>query len=197
MKAGLALFDFDGTITYRDSAATFYASLYTYRLTYIWRHIVLCLPEFIAYRAGRTSYMTLKRKRLQVHVGHLSEVAFEHKVAHFCENILPPMIKKSALERIQWHKAAGHEVWIVSASFDFLLRDWCRQQGIGMMVNKTIKSPGFCTFPGEDCNFAGKVQQIKAHLQPEAYKTIFAYGDTDGDQAMLALAHQPYFNYFK
>jgi HAD superfamily hydrolase (TIGR01490 family) len=196
MKSGLALFDFDGTITRKDSALTFYQSIYTNRFDYLFRHIFLCLPEFILYRLGWTDYVPLKRKRLQIHVGRLTYSDYSRFLVNFHMVLLPSIIKQSALDRIDWHKSKGHEIWIVSASYDFLLSDWCNQLGLNVLYNITKKNQGNCIFEGEDCNFNGKVNQIKKNIKLSDYEKIYAYGDSEGDYAMISLAHESNLNFF-
>ena len=95
MKSGLALFDFDGTITSADSARLFYRSLYRNKVVFLYRHIMLCLPELISYRFGWTDYLKLKRKRLQLHVGMLSDDDYKRHLLHFQQLLLPSMIKSN------------------------------------------------------------------------------------------------------
>ena len=192
----LALFDFDGTISSKDSTKIFYQSLYTNRLIFLFKNIFLCMPEFIAHKLGYKDYTFLKRKRLQIHVGKLSENNFKRHLFNFHHKLLPSIIKQSALERIDWHKVQGHEIWIVSASFDFLLSEWCEKLNIGLITNITFKDKDKYIFEGVDCNFDAKVYQINNKINLTNYKRIYAYGDSDGDKAMLALANEPYFNYF-
>lgn len=197
MKAGLALFDFDGTITSKDSAKLFYKTLYNSPIVFVYRHLLFCLPQYISYRLKLTDYIPLKRRRLQVHVGGLTEDNFNRKVLEFQHVHLPSIIKNSALDRLSWHKDQGHEIWVVSASYDFLLSEWCKQMNIGLIVNITVRNQHTCIFEGEDCNFNNKVHQIRERVNLDDYSIVYAYGDSDGDMPLLSLAHKPYFNYLK
>lgn len=197
MKAGLALFDFDGTITSKDSATLFYKTLYNSPIVFVYRHLILCLPQYISYRLKLTDYIPLKRRRLQVHVGGLTEENFNRKVLEFQQMHLPSIIKNSALDRLSWHKDQGHEIWVVSASYDFLLSEWCKQMNIGLIVNITVRNQHTCIFEGEDCNFNNKVHQIRKRVNLYDYSIVYAYGDSDGDMPLLSLAHKPHFNYLK
>ncbi len=196
MKPGLALFDFDGTITKHDTAKYFYKSLYKNQFVFLFRHLILCFPEILFYRLGFCDYLPLKRKRLQIHVGRLSDVEFRRYVSDFETTILPSLIKGSALDRVNWHKAMYHDIWIVSASYDFLLSNWCEHLGLKILVNRTIKNKGNIFVIEEDCNYDVKVKQINKNIQLSDYSLIYAYGDSDGDKAMLSLAHKPHFNFF-
>jgi len=193
----LALFDFDGTISDYDSATLFYKSLYNNRFVFLYRHIFLCLPQIVAYRCNLTNYLPLKRKRLQIHIGVLSDDDFNKHLLKFQQVHLPSILKKSAIERINWHCNQGHDIWVVSASYDFLLSEWCRQLNIGLIVNKTVKKQHSCIFEGEDCNFSNKVHQIIKRINLCHYDKIYAYGDSEGDKDMLKLAHESHLNYFE
>jgi phosphatidylglycerophosphatase C len=193
----LALFDFDGTISNFDSTTLFYKSLYSNRIAFIYRHIFLCLPQFVAYRFNLTSYLPLKRKRLQIHIGVLSDENFNRYLLKFQQVHLPSILKDSAIERINWHNNQGHDIWVVSASYDFLLSQWCEQMNIGLIVNKTVKNQHTCIFEGEDCNFSNKVHKIIKRINISDYNKIYAYGDSDGDKDMLELAHESHLNFFE
>jgi phosphatidylglycerophosphatase C len=196
MKAGLALFDFDGTISSMDSSMLFYKTLYNNPIIFVYRHLLLCLPQYISYRLKLTDYLPLKRRRLQIHIGPLTEDNFNRKVLEFQSRHLPSIIKKSALDRLIWHKNQGHDIWVVSASYDFLLSEWCKQLNIGLIVNITVRNQHTCIFEGEDCNFDNKARKIRLRVNLNDYKIVYAYGDSDGDKPMLTLAHRPFFNYF-
>ena len=46
-----------------------------------------------------------------------------------------------------------------------------------------------------DCSLGNKVKGIKRTLDLSAFETIFAYGDTEEDMPMLALADEKYFRW--
>lgn len=193
----LALFDFDGTISNLDSTTLFYKSLYSNRFAFIYRHLFLCLPQFLAYHFNLTNYLPLKRKRLQIHIGILSDDNFNRHLLKFQQVHLPSILKESAIERINWHINQGHDIWVVSASYDFLLSQWCEKMNIGLIVNKTVKNQHTCIFDGEDCNYSNKVHQILKRINISDYNKIYAYGDSDGDKNMLELAHESHLNFFE
>ncbi|MDQ1268592.1 MAG: phosphatidylglycerophosphatase, partial [Campylobacterota bacterium] len=41
-----------------------------------------------------------------------------------------------------------------------------------------------------NCHGKEKARRIKEHLNIDEYETIYAYGDSSGDNEMLALAHK-------
>ena len=195
MKA-LALFDFDGTITTKDSATEFFRFLYKNRIIYLYKHYFLCLFEIVKFKFLGYSYLILKNKRLSVHIDGLAEMEFKQHCTNFDENIIQDLIKQSALQTIDQHKKAGDAVWIVSASYDFLIGNWCRRNGLSYLVNTTKLENGKITLTSEECNFNGKVVRILENIELSTIENIYAYGDSAGDEDMLALANNKFYKYF-
>jgi phosphatidylglycerophosphatase C len=61
---------------------------------------------------------------------------------------------------------------------------------------KTKKNYVYGTLNGANCYGIEKVKRIKQHLNLKDYQHIYAYGDTEGDSAMLRLAHEKYYKHF-
>lgn len=156
----------------------------------------MCLPQLIKYVFKRDSYLELKKLRLKRHIGHLSEQRFEVLMSTFENKLIPSILKQSGMKTIAWHKENGHDVWIVSASFDFILEKWCAKNEIGLIVNQTSRIKNNCLMTSEECNFEGKVERIREVINIKDYDEIYAYGDTLGDQAMLKLAHHSFYRHF-
>ena len=115
----------------------------------------------------------------------------------FSEQYLPSVLRAEALKKIEWHKAQGDEVYVVSASLDFYLSCWCRSQGINWVCSELETKNNKLTgrYVSGDCSLENKVSAIKRKVNLSDFKTIYAYGDTTEDMPMLALAHEKYFNW--
>ncbi len=50
-------------------------------------------------------------------------------------------------------------------------------------------------FINGDCGYLEKVNRIKNKYDLTQYSTIYAYGDTPNDYAMLELAHKKYYRW--
>ena len=194
--SALALFDFDGTITKKDSASEFFKFLYKNRIVYFYKHYFLCLVEIVKYKLFGYSYLILKNKRLRVHIDGLTEMEFKKHCYSFDENILQKLIKQSALQSINQHKNSGDTVWIVSASYDFLIGNWCRRNALFYLVNTTKMENGKISLSSDECNFKGKVIRIKENIELSTFENIYAYGDSAGDEDMLALANFKFYRNF-
>ncbi|MGM7447413.1 HAD-IB family hydrolase [Idiomarina sp. ST20R2A10] len=191
----LALFDFDGTITGQDT--------YTKFLFYVTpkRRLIMTLllaSPFIALYKLRLLKPSKTRPLLSRIVFWNRSVADITRLARsFSEQYLPSVIRAEALNKIEWHKAQGDEVYVVSASLDFYLSCWCHSQGIKWVCSeleiKNNKLTG--RYVSGDCSLENKVSAIKRKVNLSDFKTIYAYGDTTEDMPMLALAHEKYFNW--
>jgi phosphatidylglycerophosphatase C len=194
----IAFFDFDGTLTYKDSFDSFLRQSCA-PAAFLFKKYVWDFPYLVAYKLKLISTHQLKQRRLKTFLASKSSNELEQITKQFSEIVLPKIIKKSGLERIAWHKAEGHQIWIVSASFDFVLEKWCAQNNINLITNKAEitthnRLSGF--FPKPDCNNEEKVNRIRQNIDLEKATAIYAYGDTSGDSAMLALSHHPHFCFF-
>ena len=195
MKA-LALFDFDGTITTKDSATEFFKFISGNRIIYFYKNYFLCLFEIVKFKFLGSSYLILKNKRLSVHIDGLTEKEFKQYCNNFDENIIHELIKQSALQSLYQHKNAGDAVWIVSASYDFLIGNWCRRNGLSYLVNTTKLENGKIILTSEECNFNGKVTRIIENIELSKFENIYAYGDSAGDEDMLRLANNKFYRNF-
>jgi phosphatidylglycerophosphatase C len=193
----IAFFDFDGTLTYVDSTTLFYKSLYRWRICYFYFNYIVCFLELFLVLINKSSYLKLKNKRLRVNLNRISLHQFVYFKDRYLDSIFPLIIKNSGLEKISQLKEMNFEIVIVSASYDFLLSDWCETLGLGLITNRVmIKEFKIC--PEKlDCNFQNKVDRILDLYNLDEYKNILAFGDSNGDLAMLELAYEKYFNYFE
>lgn len=118
----LALFDFDGTITNQDAYTEF-----LFFATPKPRLIiggVIASPVILLYKLG-----LLRASKTRP---FLSKVAFWQRSIHqvevqakrFVSDYLPKVMRANALEKIEWHKQRGDEIYVVSASLSPYLDIW-------------------------------------------------------------------------
>jgi phosphatidylglycerophosphatase C len=142
-QINLALFDFDGTITFKDSFQPFllYA---TGRVRKTIATIVL-LPLLIGYKLG---IIPASKTRAIV-----SAFAFRGRPLEeieqfgraYARDVLPLTVRPKALERLQWHKERGDRVIVVSAALCVYLRGWCRQMDLEVICTELETRDGTIT----------------------------------------------------
>lgn len=190
----LALFDFDGTITVKDCFTPFI--YYAAGPKRIALGAILLSPYIIGYRLGLVSDRVIRSK--------LCWVAFrgkqEHDVRQFGQSYalqLNTALRTQALDRIAWHKAQGDHVVVVSSSLDMYLNDWCQQMELDLICNQLEIRQGQLTgqLINGDCGWDEKARRVNDRYILKDYPTIYAYGDTANDHAMLALADKKFFQW--
>lgn len=195
----LALFDFDGTISTRDSTLLFTRSLAPSRYLF---GCLLLSPRIIAHLAGRYSNHALKEDFLRFFYLRRSRSDLEAMAEQFCIRIIPAIIRPPALARIRWHQEQGDMIAVVSASPRLILAPWCRRLGVDLIATELeFDSQSLATgrIRGKNCWGEEKVRRIRSRYNPMVCNRIFAYGDSRGDLPMLDLADKDtrYFRPFR
>jgi phosphatidylglycerophosphatase C len=192
----LVLFDFDGTLTYRDSSEAFYQFLYKSKIDYFFFNYVLCLKEALFLKLNIFDYLNLKKRRLHVHTSRFNDYQLQGLADEFRKKEFNNILIPNALIKLFWHKKEGHEIWIVSASYDFILDKWAAEVGVKLLTNRTFLDKNSRVLLGKDLNFEEKVNAVKNSVNLKEYKDIYAYGDSEGDNQMLEIATKRYYKYF-
>lgn len=198
MKKSIAFFDFDGTVTHSDSSTEFYRFLYG--KSFFWNYYLKNIFLLFLIKFKITHYSKVKNTRLKRLVREISKPDLEKKSLEFFKSFLIKDVKKDALLQINEFLSNNTEVVIVSASMDLILMPWIQELGISMITNEleVVENKFSGNFKNPlDCNYDEKVQRIINNYNLKEYEIIYAFGDTQGDYAMLEIAHQSYFNYFK
>ncbi len=193
----LALFDFDGTISFNDSFASFLKYSVSAKKLYFGAFVLA--PFIIAYKLKILSNQKAKEKVLNYFYNGMSESDFNEICQRFSAEILNNLCKQSALECLQNHKQNGDKIVIVSASLQNYLQPWCAKYGYDLLATKLEVKNGLITgfIDGWNCYGKQKVRKIKQNYDLDAFWRIYAYGDSKGDLPMLALAHERFYRNFK
>lgn len=184
----IAFFDFDGTISKCDSFALFLRFILG-RKFYV--KLAQNLHILVLYKLGFISNTNAKEHVLSSCIKGMDISKFQA----YCKDFLPNLesiCKDSALQKIAWHKAQGHKVAIVSASFEEYLGFLAQKLEVDLIATKMEVKDGVITgrFTTPNCYGAQKVARIKAQYNLTDFTQIYTYGDTKGDKEMLGLASE-------
>lgn len=193
----IAFFDFDGTITTKDTLlevikhqkgkALFYAGF------------LLNTPTLIGLKLKIVSNQKAKERMLTYFFKGMDVNAFQQACDKFIDEALPPMIRMDAIEEIQKLKSEGFEVVVVSASPTNWIKRWTDANGLELIATNLQCVNGSLTglIDGINNNAEEKVARIKAAYNLAEYDEIYCYGDSNGDKPMLALATKAFYKPFR
>lgn len=197
MNKDIAFFDFDGTVTTKDTMLNFLKFLVGKR-KYYYKMLILT-PVFTALKVKFITNHQAKEIMLRYFIGGKKENEIQHSGIIFCRNILPSLIRVRALEAIKVHQSNMVEVVIVSASAEYWLKNWCDEYGLKLIATRLSVVNGNLTgkINGINCYGIEKVERIRSTFNLDKYENIFCYGDTEGDLPMLSLATKSFYKPFR
>ena len=194
----IAVFDFDHTLTDRDSLLPLLLKLKgkmaaSYQLT-------LLGPSFAAFLLGNLSRQGIKEKILSRFIGGLTAAELHSLGEDYAAHQLGSYVKPEGLERLSWHQAQGHRCLLISASLEFYLKPWAELHGFEAVLASKLEfnAEGQATgrLLGLNCWGPEKVVRLIKYLGPEKKYQLYAYGDSRGDQELLAFADHSFYRTF-
>lgn len=193
-KPVLAVFDFDGTITDRH---TFWRYLrFIAKPVAFWLSLVPLAPVIAGVLTGRTSLMSARAAFI---ARFLAGMAVDVEARHAASYIAGPLqqyLRPAAIRRLRWHQARGHRTALVSNAPENYLVPWGRSAGFDHVCGTRLEISGqrltgrVC---GENCVDDEKLRRLEQCVGPLARYYVYAYGDSEGDRALLRVADSPFY----
>lgn len=190
-------FDFDGTLTIRDSFTEFLR----------WRAgpggwalgLVKLAPALAHYARGRDRGR-IKAASVREFLSGVSRAELEVDANRFAAESWSRFMRPDALACWNnWGERGAYRV-IVTASPEETVAPFARRLGADALLGTQIAfdEQGRVTgaFACENCRGAEKVNRLRAAFGPDI-RLRAAYGDTSGDTEMLGIADEPGFRVFK
>lgn len=195
-ELGVVAFDFDGTMTVRDSFTAFLA----WRAGAL-RYAVGCLklsPAAIAYLFNRNRGR-LKAAAVREFLKGARQHELQEQARRFAEKHSGRLLRPDAIETWRRWRAKGAKTVIVTASPDFVVAPFARGLGADGLIATELAfdAEGRCigVLAGLNCRGPEKVRRLKETFG-EGLRLTAAYGDTSGDTEMLAIAEEKGYRVF-
>ena len=189
----IAVFDFDGTITTKDTFLPFLFEVFGHRR--VFKALARLGPEAILLGIGISNRDTFKERLVQSLFSGESVDRLKAMGTQYA-NTLKPLLRSAALKQIEWHKSKGHRCVMVSASLDLYLNDVAKTLGFNDLLC-TVLSHNNQVFTGAfkrgNCRSKEKVNRLQSLLGDLKTYKIYAYGDSLGDLDIIALADYGYY----
>ncbi len=193
----VAAFDFDVTITTKDTFVPFLTRAFgreRVRLAFL-----RLAPEAARVLVGLSDRDRFKGRLVRAlfagdSVARLRETGREH-----AREIIN-WVRPEARQRIEWHKRRGDRLVMVSASLDLYLDPVADALGFDDLLC-TSPSVNYMVFDGglvgKNCRGPEKVSRLTNLLGNLSEYELHAYGDSEGDREMLAVANHAYLRVFE
>lgn len=197
-KMVVAAFDFDGTLTHRDTLFPFLLHV-AGPLEFSFKFLSL-LPTLSLYALGMMKNDIAKIKVLRRFLADMDMAALQQQALQFAEKKLPSLLRSEAMQRLEWHKQQGHRCVVVSASLEIYLRPWASKVGFSDILGSKLVEQADGTISGnllgENCFGPEKMRRLEALLGKRDEYILYAYGDSRGDKELLSAADYPYYKKF-
>lgn len=190
-KRNIVAFDFDGTLTTRDSFLAFIkwacgsVTYYTGFLRFAPQLILMLLHLYPNWKA---------KERIFAHFFKGWQYSWFQALGDEFGSELDTMRNEPVIQRLREHIDRGDTVYVISASLPEWVAPWCNKLGVNTVLATEVEvdEDGRLTgrFKTRNCFGQEKVDRL---LQVEPNREQYhltAYGDSRGDKELLALADE-------
>ena len=195
----IAAFDFDGTLTQRDTLIPFL------RRGLGWPRflvaLLLCAPWLAAFALRLIPNHVAKQKLLLATLKNRTTPEMDDWTNRWLAHDFPGQLQSWTMAQLAEHQQAGHCCVMVSASPDVYLKRAAKQLGFDALLCTDMavvdgRLTGLMQTP--NCHGEQKVVRLKAWMierfgENSGAKVVYAYGDTAGDKPMLRLAEHAFY----
>ena len=190
----VAAFDVDGTLTSRDCVVPYLRRLAgrPRLVAAALRHPVLLVTTAV----GRGDRDRLKESVVGRLARGRTRQSLDELGQRFATDVAAKWVRPDTLGRLRWHREQGHRVVLVSASLRSYLEPFASGVlgGVDAVLCTDVEADaaGTCTghLAGRNCRGSEKARRLLEWMGgTEA--DIWAYGDSKGDDELLALAAHP------
>lgn len=191
----LYLFDFDGTLTYKD---TMFLFLKFYDPTKFSVQFLKHVPLFILLKMKLADAEAVKKSLISSILKGQSRYQIEKKAQLFFEENYPSIFRENALDFINNIDKTHTESYIVSASLDIWVKPFAEKFNMKLLSTQAEFKNDIFTgkFVGKNCNKEEKINRVKLEIGDKKFDKIIAFGDTFGDKAMFKFANESHYRFF-
>ncbi len=200
----VAAFDFDGTITWRDTFVPFLIHGLGWP-RFLWA-VMKCAPWLAGYVLRLVRNDVAKARLMRVTLAGRTRADMADWTHRWLAQDFPGQVRPWAAERMAWHHSQEHHCVMVSASPDLYLPAVATQLGFEALICTEMEwqgdpltghLTGHMRTP--NCYGEQKVLRLNAWLverfgaAARERITLHAYGDTRGDHPMLRMAQHAWY----
>jgi len=196
-KETIAVFDFDGTITQKDTLLEFIKfSKGKWRFYF---GFIFFSPLFVAMKMKLIPNWKIKQLLFSYFYKGVSIEKFNYWGKEFC-SFIDKILHPKAIETLQEHKKRGDKTIIISASIENWIKPWTEKTGVDIVLSTQIEIENNLLtgrFLSKNCYGKEKVNRLMAEFPNRNEYRLVAYGNSSGDKELIDFADDGYYNKFK
>lgn len=191
----LYCFDFDGTLTKKD---TLFLFLRSYNSSRYFRAYLKHLPLFIFLKINLLQAEAVKKSFVNAVLKGEKKYKLEEAANAFFEQMYPRLIREAAIEFIDSIPREKVDSVLVTASLDLWAQPFAKYWKMELLSTEMLYENGVYTgeFKTKNCNGSEKVNRVEDFLKNRKYDKVIAFGDSAGDQALFRYATESHFKFF-
>lgn len=189
-KHKVAVFDFDGTLTTRDTFLEFIKFACGRKL--FWTGFLLHSPMLLLMKVGLYPNWKAKQRIFSWFFKGMEYQKFERLGEDFT-HIISKFTNSETTTLLCKHIEEDNEVYVITASIEEWVRPYCKQLNVKEVLGTKVElKDGILTgqFASRNCYGKEKVNRLLTKEPSRDSYFLFAYGDSRGDKEMIEFADE-------
>ncbi|MDW8002926.1 MAG: HAD-IB family hydrolase [Deltaproteobacteria bacterium] len=196
-KRTIAVFDFDGTLTKKDSFLDFL--IYSFGIYKAIKNFIGCSFTLLAYMLGIVSNHTAKERVFKSFFKGYPYPDFVKLCERYSLYRIDEILCQNAISKVKWHLSEGHTLVLVSASIKEWVYPWAKKMGFKEIITTEpeVKN-GYLTgmFSTPNCYGEEKKRRFLEKFKDRSSYILYVYGDSKGDIPLLKIADRAFYRRF-
>lgn len=194
-RPALSIFDFDGTLSYRDSFVPFLHFAFGSR-QFLQRALASLSPHYLY---GGMSRDQMKARLIRAFLTDVELSWLQAKAKAYCEARWQRLMRPQGIAEVRNQLAQGRIVSLCSASPALVLQPFAERLGIELIGTELVVNDGILTgeMAGRNCRCEEKVRRLEQRFGALDQYHLRAWGDSAGDKQLLAAADEAFYRPFR
>ncbi len=188
----IVVFDFDGTLTVRDSLPYMLKAVSRPRWPFYVK--LLCsAPWLVGYVLHLVPAARAKEQLISRFVKGMSTAEFESRCHEQAQKVRHRLLRPDMVSRLECHVSQGDKVYVCSANIDTWIEQCLEPIKVPIVSTCLEVSDGKLTgrFATPNCNGAEKWKRMRATVETSGLP-LTVYGDSKGDDALMSHAQEAF-----
>jgi HAD superfamily hydrolase (TIGR01490 family) len=195
-KETIAVFDFDGTITRKDTLIEFIK--FTRGKRRFYGGFLLFSPLLIAMKLRLLPNWKVKQQLFSYFYIGISAWNFDKWGIEFSA-MIDKILRPKTMEILKLHKKNGNKTIIISASIENWIKPWAAKTGIDMVLSTQIEIDSNRLLTGKfltkNCYGQEKVKRLLEMFPNRSNYKLVVYGNSRGDRELIDFADEGYYKF--